>query len=148
MFSNAVISGWKPTPSSRKGVTFLRICTSPEDGYRIPAIIFKRVLLPLPFSPMIPKNSPSSTSKLMSFKASNTSYDSGLNTPVSASNSVVRFSCGIRNDFSSFSTSITGIQISSANRGSILLNIKYPANRKTIAATAMNIRSSVCMGEE
>ena len=92
MFSAAVRSGWKPIPSSRNGVSFFRAVTLPEDGRRIFAIIFNKVLFPLPFS------------------AWKVSYVGGLKTPVKVSNIVVLFSWGMRNVLWRFSTLIAVIR--------------------------------------
>ncbi len=59
------------------------------------AIIFKRVLFPLPFSPMIPRASPSSTIKLISVRAWKVSYVGGLKAPVKVSKIVVLFFDGV-----------------------------------------------------
>ena len=65
----------------------------------MPAKMRSSVLLPLPFGPTTPKNSPASTEKLTSFNASLRSYVVRRNGCRKYSLKYVRCSCGIRNDF-------------------------------------------------
>ena len=73
MFSRPVRSGWKPAPSSSRAET--RPCTRtwPLVGSRMRVISLSAVLLPDPLAPMMPKQSPGSTSKLTSRRAHSSS---------------------------------------------------------------------------
>src|SRR4051795_36109 len=72
------------------------------------ARIFSSVLLPLPFGPMTPKNSPASTVKVKSCSVGLRSYTEPWNGWRNTSLSVVRCPCGIENVFETCSTSIAG----------------------------------------
>ncbi len=62
MFSRPEISGWKPAPSSIRAEMRPWVTTSPAVGLLMPARIFSSVLLPEPFSPMMPRVCPAWTS--------------------------------------------------------------------------------------
>src|SRR5215470_4484657 len=72
----------------------------------MPATILRSVLLPLPFAPMIPKNSPGATWKVTSSSACCSSYEARRNGCWKYSFSVVRRSCGSWNVFDTCKTSI------------------------------------------
>ena len=72
-FSRPDSSGWNPAPSSRSADIFPVVVTDPLSGRRILARHLSIVDLPEPFSPMRPVVEPSSTSKLTSSSAQNTS---------------------------------------------------------------------------
>ena len=57
-FSLPVKSLLKPEPNSSKAASFPFVCTLPELGCKVLAIICSNVLFPEPFSPKIPTDSP------------------------------------------------------------------------------------------
>ena len=63
MLSRPLNSGWKPAPNSSREAT--RPCTStcPVVGAVIPVRSLSRVLLPAPFSPMMPTVEPCGMSR-------------------------------------------------------------------------------------
>ncbi len=69
--SRPVASMSKPEPSSSSAATRPLTATSPCVGASVPAMICSRVLLPLPFRPMMPTASPRSTVRLTSSSAVN-----------------------------------------------------------------------------
>ena len=85
----------------------------------MPASIFSSVLLPLPFGPTMPKNSPSATAKVTSRSASLRSYSTRLSGCAKYSLSRARCSCGIQNAFETPTASIAGLDhhARSAKRG-------------------------------
>jgi hypothetical protein len=58
MFSLPVSSWSKPAPSVSRLDTCPRTSTAPSDGVMIPARTCRSVLLPAPFGPMTPSDSP------------------------------------------------------------------------------------------
>ena len=58
MFSRPENSGWNPAPSSSSDAMRPFVSTSPTVGRVMPVSSFSRVLLPAPFSPMIPTVAP------------------------------------------------------------------------------------------
>jgi len=87
-------------------------------------MIFSSVLLPLPFGPMIPKNSPVSTEKLMSVRAcwrSNVLRSNGWR---KCSFNVEVASCGNTNDFEIAETS-------TATDRAVAVGSARPARRTT-----------------
>jgi hypothetical protein len=69
IFSIPVKLGLNPDPNSKIAVTLPLHLISPEDGFIVPEIICKRVLLPAPFNPTIPTDSPRGIEKEISFNA-------------------------------------------------------------------------------
>ena len=69
MFWRPVNSGLNPLPSSSRAATRSGRSTRPALGWSTPARICKSVLLPAPFRPMMPNDSPAITSKLTSRSA-------------------------------------------------------------------------------
>ena len=72
-FSRPDSSGWKPAPSSRSAEILPLDAIVPWSGRRILAMHLSSVLLPEPFSPMIPNVEPSGTSNDTSWSAQNSS---------------------------------------------------------------------------
>ena len=68
-FSRPVNSGLNPAPNSSSADTRPLRETQPVVGGRIPARIWRSVLLPEPLGPTMPRVSPGSTLTLMSRKA-------------------------------------------------------------------------------
>ncbi len=62
MFSRPVKSGWKPAPSSSSEPTEPATASLPLVGLKMPASRRRRVVLPEPFRPMMPIDSPGSIS--------------------------------------------------------------------------------------
>src|SRR5215217_4725040 len=75
----------------------------------MPAMHLRRVLLPDPLRPTMPKNSPGSTANDTSFRALKWSYDDRRNGCIARSLSVETRSCGIRNVFETPSTATAGV---------------------------------------
>ncbi len=73
IFSLPVRSGWNPAPNSKSADTLPSMLIFPEFGWIIFEISFKRVLLPEPLGPIIPKVSPCLIEKDTSSKARNSS---------------------------------------------------------------------------
>ena len=69
MFSFAVISGWKPVPTSSRLAILPFTPIFPTVGAVMLLMSLSRVLLPLPLAPMIPTTSPFPIFKEMSFRA-------------------------------------------------------------------------------
>ncbi len=69
MFSRPVNSGLNPAPSPDSATRRPLTSTMPVVGCRMPAIMLRRVLLPAPLLPMMPRVVPGSTSKSMSCRA-------------------------------------------------------------------------------
>ena len=64
-----VKSAWNPVPSSRSEETRPSVRTAPTEGVVVPVMIFKSVLLPAPFRPTMPTDSPGPSEKETSRRA-------------------------------------------------------------------------------
>ena len=73
-FSRPESSMSKPAPSSSRGATRPEIRTLPSVGRRTRAITFMSVVLPAPFRPMMPTDSPGRTQRLTRESAISSSY--------------------------------------------------------------------------
>src|SRR5918998_2949443 len=69
MFSRPVNSALNPAPSAKSATSRPSTSTVPSVGCRMPETMLRRVLLPAPLRPMIPRVVPFSTSRFMSLRA-------------------------------------------------------------------------------
>ncbi len=69
IFSVPVMSGWKPAPSSSRGVFLPLTSMLPFVGRATPKSSERSVLFPAPFLPITPRHSPFLTEKLTPFSA-------------------------------------------------------------------------------
>src|SRR5215210_1189987 len=69
MFSRPVNSALNPAPSANSATSRPFTSTVPSVGCRMPETMLRRVLLPAPLRPMIPRVVPGSTSRFMSLRA-------------------------------------------------------------------------------